>query len=179
MAGLVGRLGPIGDIADAMLQHGPAASVRARPSTSTAAKPPDTDAWSPDGLANGTKRGVGIVVDADRSEPTALTPNVDSDPGFRRQLGLAPSHDVVLQRARAPVVDDRAKFEWDAAVVREQQLIEGTQAVWASVDVLAARRLAGVPVRFECRHHRVDVAGRERMLIFGDDVWFPELRVGL
>jgi hypothetical protein len=100
----------------------------------------------------------------------ALTPNVDSDAGFRRQLRLAPPHDVVLHRARAPVVDERATFQWDAAVVREQQLIEGAQVVWASVDVLAARRLAGLPVRFERRHDRVDIAGRERTLIFGDDV---------
>jgi hypothetical protein len=37
-------------------------------------------------------------------------------------------------------------------------------------DVLAARRLASVAVRFECRHDRIDVAGRERALVLGHDV---------
>jgi hypothetical protein len=38
------------------------------------------------------------------------------------------------------------------------------------VDVLATRRLAGVAVRFECRHDRVDVAGRERALVLRYDI---------
>jgi hypothetical protein len=36
-----------------------------------------------------TERRVGVVVDAGRGELAALTPNVDSDPGLRRQLRLA------------------------------------------------------------------------------------------
>jgi hypothetical protein len=44
---------------------------------------------------------------------------------------------------------------------------------------MAARSLAGVAVRFECRHDRVDIAGGERLLVFGDDVWGAELYVGL
>jgi hypothetical protein len=55
-----------------------------------------------------TERRIGVVVDAGRSQLAALTPDVDADPGLRRQLRLAPPHDVVLQRAGAPVVDDRA-----------------------------------------------------------------------
>jgi hypothetical protein len=38
------------------------------------------------------------------------------------------------------------------------------------VDVVASRGLAGVPVRFEGRHDRVHVAGRERLLVLADDV---------
>jgi hypothetical protein len=62
---------------------------------------------------------------------------------------------------------------------REQELIEGAQAVWASVDVLAARRLASVAVQFQCRHDYVDVSGSERTLVFGDDVRLAQLRIGL
>jgi hypothetical protein len=47
------------------------------------------------------------------------------------------------------------------------------------VHVLAARGLPGVPVRFECRHDRVDVARRERPLVLADDVRLAQLRVGL
>ena len=49
-------------------------------------------------------------------------------------------------------------------------LVERAQAVEAPVDVLAARRLAGVALGFECRHDRVDVAGRERTLVLAHDV---------
>jgi hypothetical protein len=61
-------------------------------------------------------------------------------------------------------------FQRDAPVVREQQLVEDTQAVAASVDVPATRRLASVAVRFECRHDRIDVAGRERALVLAHDI---------
>lgn len=90
--------------------------------------------------SSGAERGVGVVVDADRSELAAPTPKVESDPGLRRQLRPAPPHDVVFERTRALVVDERAVLQRDAPVVREQQLMEGAQAVWASVNVLAARR---------------------------------------
>jgi hypothetical protein len=83
-----------------------------------------------------TDWGIGVIVDAGRSQLAALTPNVDGDPGLRRQLRLAPPHDVVLQRARALLVEDCAVLERDAAVVGEQPLVEGAQAVGASVDVL-------------------------------------------
>ena len=68
------------------------------------------------------------------------------------------------------VVDERTVLQRDAPVVREQVLIEVAQAIEASVDVLATRRLSGVAVRFECSHDRVDVAGRERGLVLGNDV---------
>ena len=42
------------------------------------------------GTSRGAERRVGVVVDAGRSELAALTPNVDGDPGLRRQLRLAP-----------------------------------------------------------------------------------------
>jgi hypothetical protein len=58
-------------------------------------------------------------------------------------------------------------------------LVEGSQAVGAAVDVLAARGLAGIAVRFECRHDRVDVARGERALVLGHDVWLAQLRVAL
>ncbi len=47
------------------------------------------------------------------------------------------------------------------------------------MDVLAARRLAGVAVRLEGRDDRVDVAGRERALVLGHDVRLAQRRVGL
>ena len=50
------------------------------------------------------------------------------------------------------------------------QLVERAQTVAASVHVPAARGLAGVAVRFECRHDRVDVARRERALVVAHDV---------
>ena len=63
-------------------------------------------------------RGVDVVVDASRGELSARTPNVDGNPGLWWQLRLAPPHDVVLERARAPVVDDVAVFQRDTAVVQ-------------------------------------------------------------
>ena len=65
------------------------------------------------------------------------------------------------------------------AAVREQQLVKRAQAVATSVDVPGARRLAGVAVRFECRHDRVDIARRERTLIVAYDIWLAQLRIGL
>ena len=100
-----------------------------------------------------------------------------SDPGRRRRPRpaaaarvRAPPHDVVLQRARAAVVDEGAVLQRDAAAVREEQLVEGAQTVRAAVDVLAARRLAHVAVGLERRDDRVDVAGRERALVLAHDV---------
>jgi hypothetical protein len=44
------------------------------------------------------------------------------------------------------------------------------------VHALTARRLADVAVYFERRHDGVDVAGRERRLVFGHDVRLAEVR---
>ena len=49
-------------------------------------------------------------------------------------------------------------------------LVEGVQAVSASVDVLATGRLAGIDVRFECRNDRVDIARRERTLVLAHGI---------
>ena len=67
----------------------------------------------------------------------------------------------------------------DAAVVREQQLVEGAQAVVASVDERRARGLAGIAVGLERRHDRIRVAGGKGARVFGDDVRLVELRVEL
>ena len=58
-------------------------------------------------------------------------------------------------------------------------LVERAQAVWASVDVLPARGLPGVAAGLECRHDRLEVAGRERALVLGHDLRLAQLRVGL
>ena len=91
-------------------------------------------------------------------------------PGLSRQVGLAPPHDVVLERARAPVVDHSAVLERNAAAVREKVLVELAQAVGSPVNVCASGGLARVAVGLERRHDRVDVAGSERALILADDV---------
>ena len=65
----------------------------------------------------------------------------------------------------------------DAAAVRAQQLVERAQALGAAVDVLAARGLTGVAVRFEGRDDRGDVAGRERALVLGHDARLAQLGV--
>src|SRR5205823_4746731 len=82
------------------------------------------------------ERRVRVVIDAGRSELAALAPNVDGDPGLRRQLGLAPPHDVVLQGTCALVVRDGAMLKGDATPVREQPLVELPQALGTSVDVV-------------------------------------------
>jgi hypothetical protein len=96
--------------------------------------------------------------------------NVYGDAGLRGQLRLAPLHDVVLQRAHAPVVDECAMLEGDATVVGEQLVAERVQAVGAPVNVLTARRLAGIAVRFECADDRVDIASRQSSLVVGHNV---------
>ena len=47
------------------------------------------------------------------------------------------------------------------------------------MNVVAACRLAGRAVRFECRHNRVDVARRQRGLVLGHHTRRPQLRIGL
>src|SRR3954466_8547864 len=121
-----------------------------------------------------TEPVVHIVIDARRGQLAVRTPDADDAPGLRR----APPHDVELQGARAPVVDDRAGFQRDAAV-GEQPLVEGPQALRTVVDVLAAGGLAGVAVGLERRDNRIDVAGRKRAAVVGHDVRLVHLRVGL
>jgi hypothetical protein len=124
------------------------------------------------------ERRVDVVVNTGRSYLAALAPSVDSDPGLGRQLGLAPPHHVVLQRARASVVDHCAVLQRDAAAVREQPLVEGAQPVEIFVDVLAARGFAGIAVGFKRGDDPVDVAGRECTLVRGDDIR-PRVAEGL
>ena len=68
-----------------------------------------------------TQRGVGVVVDAGRREPAALTTNVNGDSGLRRQLRLAPAAARCTRVRIAAVVDRGAVFLRDPAAVREQE----------------------------------------------------------
>src|SRR5262249_22530851 len=108
--------------------------------------------------------------DPGRRKLAALTPDVHGNARLGPELGLAPSDDVVLERARTSVVDVRAVLEWDATVIREQQLIEAAQPVVAPVDVLAARGLARVAVHFEQGHDRLGVARCKCTLVLPDHV---------
>ena len=47
------------------------------------------------------------------------------------------------------------------------------------MDIVAAGGLAGIAVRFEGRHDRVDIAGRQRTLVLGHDIRLAQLRIGL
>ena len=76
-------------------------SSLARPSTSTATKPPDTDAWSPGLSSHGDQAGGRRHRRCGSLRASRSDPERTRDPGLRQQLRLAPPHDVVLQRARA------------------------------------------------------------------------------
>src|SRR5450755_1829344 len=125
------------------------------------------------------KRRVGVVVDAGDGELSRATANVHGDAGLGRQVGPAPTDDVVLQRAGAAVVGDRAVLEPDAATVREEQLVERAQLVLAAMDVRPAGRLADVRVGLERRRGGLRVTGRERTLVFADDVEVGLVDVGV
>ena len=69
-------------------------------------------------------RPVDVVVDAGCGQLASLSTDVDSYPCLWWEHSLAPPHDVVLQRACAVVVDERAELQRDAAAVREQKFVE-------------------------------------------------------
>jgi len=122
---------------------------------------------------------VDVVVDADGGEPAAVAADMHRDAGSGRRLPPAQSNDVVLQRAGAAVVGHGAELEGCAAAVGEEPFVERAKPVRAPVARCIAGRLADVPIRLECCHHRVDIAGRERPVVLADDVGRLEVRIRL
>ncbi len=125
------------------------------------------------------ERRVDVVVDPRRGELPARTPDVDGDAGLRRQLGRAPAHDVVLQRARAPVVD-RPRSARAGCRRRSRTAARRTRAARPARGGRSRRR----PARGRSRRARTPQGRRRRRLPQGragspDDVCAAQLRVGL
>ncbi len=108
-----------------------------------------------------------------------LAADVDGEPGLGRERRPPPGDDVVLERARHPVVDGRAALERDPAAVREQPLVQGPERGGAAVRVPLARRLAEIAVGLEGGDRRLHVAGGEGAPVVADDVRGAGQLVGL
>lgn len=114
-------------------------------------------------------RSLHVVVEAHRGQPPARPALDDADPGLGRQVVPAPPDEVVLHRAAHAVVGHRARLHAHAAPRAEALGEVGVQLTGSAVGVLRADRLAEVPVRLERPHHRVGVAGLQRVPELADD----------
>jgi hypothetical protein len=96
----------------------------------------------------GSERWVGVVVHAGAGELAGVATDVDGEAGLGPQRAPTPSHDVVLQCARAAVVGDGAVLERDAAAVGEEPLVErDCTSASVSPDITPAKYGTGAAPR--------------------------------
>src|SRR3954451_10235582 len=113
--------------------------------------------------------GLDIVVVANRSQQSAGASFVDAKPGLRTQLLVAPPEEVVLHRAREPVIGDGALLPTDAAGADLRREVR-EQLRCTSVAGMGTDRTAVVAIRREGRDDSISITSVHRRQVAVDDL---------